>query len=315
MGNRIKTYPITVITGPTASGKTALACHLANELGEEIIGADSRQVYRYMDIGTGKDLNEFIVNGSPVPYNLIDYVHPSQKFHIQNYKDDFLQTWNRLLTESKTGIICGGTGLYIESVCHSDVLTQIPINPELRTELELEAKETLRKILKNQPLKYQVDLHSKKRMIRGIEIHNYLKENPLPENPIPKFDPMYLICYSDIEERKNKITKRLKYRLQNGMIEEVENLITMGISHEKLDYFGLEYRFISKYLLKEISKDELFEKLNTAIHQYAKRQMTWMRRIDKKHNNVTFIDVTKRSSIDFLEFAKDKHHQHVNLKR
>lgn len=315
MGERRESHPITVITGPTASGKTSLACHLAHSTNDEIIGADSRQVYQFMDIGTGKDLDEFVVNGDSVPYHLIDYIHPSQKYHIQNYKDDFLKTWRSLQSKSKSGIICGGTGLYIESVCHSDVFTQIPINPDLRLELETLEKELLQSKLKDHTLKYQVDFHSKKRLIRGIEIHEYLKNNPLPLNPFPKFDPLYLICFSEIEERKRKITSRLKDRLQFGMIEEVEDLLKMGITHEKLDYFGLEYRFIGKYLKQEITNTELFNTLNTAIHQYAKRQMTWMRRIDKKHENVHFIDVTEKKSTDFLQFAQDKHLQHANHKR
>lgn len=303
--------PITVITGPTASGKTALACHLAHAIQAEIIGADSRQVYRHMDIGTGKDLDEFNVNGSPVPYHLIDYVHPNEDYHIQRYKDDFLNTWKHLTQQNKTGILCGGTGLYIQSVCHSDVYTQIPVNSNLREELEDLDKEQLQQLIKSYSLQYKVDIDSKKRLIRGIEIHEYLLKHPLPKNPFPDFSPLYFICFSDIEQRKQKITKRLKYRLEHGMIEEVESLLNMGITHDKLQYFGLEYKFISQHLLGELDKETLFDRLNTAIHQYAKRQMTWMRRIERLHNHVHFLDVTKKPSTSYLDFVSQTHYSHV----
>lgn len=307
----MKTTPITVITGPTASGKTALACHFAHHIQAEIIGADSRQVYKYMDIGTGKDLDEFIVNNKQVPYHLIDYVNPSENYHIQRYKDDFLNTWKKLSSQNKTGILCGGTGLYIQAVCHSDIFTQIPINTDLREKLIIKEKQSLITLLNNYTLKYKVDINSKKRLIRGIEIHEYLLHHPLPTNPFPKFSPLYFICFSDVEQRKQKITTRLKYRLEHGMLEEVEELLEKGITHEKLQYFGLEYKFLSYYLQNKISFDELTSQLNIAIHQYAKRQMTWMRRIKRQHQNVHFLDVTHTPSTHYLDFVSQTHHNHV----
>lgn len=303
--------PIPVITGPTASGKTALACHFAHHINGEIIGADSRQVYKFMDIGTGKDLDEFIIDGKQIPYHLIDYVHPNVEYHIQRYKDDFLETWNVLSESNKTGILCGGTGLYIQAVCHSDVFTQIPIDEHLRDGLIKEDKADLLKKLQNYNLQYNVDTNSKKRLIRGIEIHEYLLKNPLPQNPFPKFLPIYFICFSDVEQRKYKITKRLKFRLEHGMIEEAENLLKMGVSHDRLQHFGLEYKFLSAYLQDQLSKEDLFIKLNTAIHQYAKRQMTWMRRIQRQHSYVHFLDVTHKSSIDYLDFVSQTYSNHV----
>lgn len=303
--------PITVITGPTASGKTALACHLAHKIKAEIIGADSRQVYQFMDIGTGKDLGEFTIQGESIPYHLIDYVHPNSKFHIQRYKDDFLKTWKTLQDQNKTGVLCGGTGLYIQAVCHADVYTQIPINIKLREELVLLEKSKLQNQLKKYSLKYKVDVNSSKRLIRGIEIHEYLLNNSIPKNPFPNFIPLYFICYSDVEQRKQKITNRLKHRLDHGMIEEVEYLIDIGISYERLHFFGLEYRFISKYLQNNINKQDLFIRLNTAIHQYAKRQMTWMRRIKRMHPHVYFLDVTHKPSTNYLDFVTQKHNDHV----
>ncbi len=307
--------PITVITGPTASGKTNLACHFAHQINAEIIGADSRQVYKFMDIGTGKDLDEFIIKGHQIPYHLIDYIHPNEDYHIQRYKNDFLNTWNTLKKAGKTGVICGGTGMYIQSVCHSDVFTQIPINEVLRNTLLLEPKEHLIKRLETFTLKYKVDTNSKKRLIRGIEIHTYLLNNPLPNNPFPEFSPLYFICFSDIEQRKQKITTRLKQRLEHGMIEEVEHLLKIGIPHEKLQYFGLEYKFVSQFLQNNITKSELFNQLNTAIHQYAKRQMTWMRRIKRNQPNVHFLDVTNTSSKNYVDFVSQTHYTHVNSKR
>lgn len=307
MGNK---KPITVITGPTASGKTALACNVAYQQGGEIIGADSRQVYQFMDIGTGKDLDEFTVNGVSIPYHLIDYVHPSEKYHIQTYKTDFLNTWNTLETENKKAILCGGTGMYIQGVCHADVFTQIPINEKRReTLIELDKLELQTK-LKSFSLTYPVDFQSKKRLIRGIEIHEFLQNNPIPENPFPEFNPLYFICFSDVEIRKEKITKRLKYRLNHGMIEEVEALLSMGITHDRLQFFGLEYKFISKYLLNELDKETLFLRLNTAIHQYAKRQMTWMRRIGRQHEHVHFLDVTEKKSDTYSDFVLQTQEKH-----
>lgn len=303
--------PITVITGPTASGKTALACHLAHHIQAEIIGADSRQVYQFMDIGTGKDLDEFIIDGERIPYHLIDYAHPNEDYHIQRYKDDFLKTWHQLNNSNKTGIICGGTGLYIQSVCHSDIFTQIPINELLRNKLLLEDKTYLQKQLQTFDLQYKVDTNSKKRIIRGIEIHTYLLDNALPSNPFPEFSPLYFICFSDIEQRKQKITRRLKQRLEHGMIEEVEHLLKIGITHKKLQFFGLEYKFVSQFLQNNITKTELFSQLNTAIHQYAKRQMTWMRRIERNHPDVHFLDVTNLSSTSYLDFVSQTHFNHV----
>lgn len=303
--------PITIITGPTASGKTALACHFAHAINAEIISADSRQVYKFMDLGTGKDLEEFTIHGHSIPYHLMDYVHPKESYHIQQYKDDFLDIWNALIKRQKTGIICGGTGLYIQSVCHADVFTQVPINLELRQELILKNKSELQQRLNSYTLKYKVDIQSQKRLIRGIEIHEYLLDNPIPKNPFPAFSPLYFICFSDINQRKEKITIRLKHRLNNGMIEEVESLLNRGITHDKLQYFGLEYKFISKYLLGEIDYPTLFNQLNTAIHQYAKRQMTWMRRIERQHSQVHFLDVSNQPSTSYLDFVSQTHFNHV----
>lgn len=311
----MKKTPITVITGPTASGKTALACHFAHKIKGEIIGADSRQVYKFMDIGTGKDLNEFNVNNQNIPYHLIDYIDPSVQYHIQRYKDDFLKTWNTLTDKNTTGILCGGSGLYIQAVCHADIFTQIPINDQLRQELIKKDKLDLVKQLEKYTLKYKVDVNSKKRIIRGIEIHDYLLDHAIPKNPFPEFSPLYFICFSDIDQRKQRITTRLKQRLENGMIEEAEFLLNQGISHEKLQYFGLEYKFLSMYLQNLISLDTLFTQLNTAIHQYAKRQMTWMRRIERNHPHVHFLDVTNKPSTSYLDFVSQTHHNHVKSKR
>lgn len=293
-----------IITGLTASGKTSLACKLANTIHAEIIGADSRQVYKYMDIGTGKDLEDFTINGNQIPYHLIDFIHPNTDYHIDKYKADFKEVISDLNTRNKTGILCGGSVHYIQNIVHNNIYTSIPINTTLREELINLDKDYLITLLNQKELPFNIDTNSKKRIIRGIEIQNYLLKNQfIKDQPTNNIVPQYFICYSDVNQRKEKITKRLKERLENGMIEEVENLLGLSISHERLQHFGLEYKYISKYMLGEYTYSDFFEKLNTAIHQYAKRQMTWMRKITREEENVTLLDCSQKPSIEYLDLV------------
>jgi tRNA dimethylallyltransferase len=278
-------YNCIVILGPTASGKTKLACRIAYDLGGEIISADSRQVYKGLDIGTGKDLEEYTVNGLQIPYHLINIVEPEKQFYLHEFIQELKNSFDGIHAKNKTPIICGGTGLYLDALRKDFSLTQIPEDKTLREQLELLSKEQLIKQLEKFPTKFyaRVDLNSKKRIIRGIEIAKYVTKNgETPSNSEIPYKPYYIGINSDIEIRKKKISDRLMKRLNEGLIEEVEKLLEKGITHERLILFGLEYKFVSMYLRNEISKDELFSRLQTAIFQFAKRQMTWFRKMEKE---------------------------------
>lgn len=291
-------YNCLVVLGPTASGKTHLACQLAYELNGEIISADSRQVYKGLNIGSGKDLNEYIVNGKQIPYHLIDV----NEIETQFYFPDFIRLLKKAFTEiterNHLPIICGGTGLYLEALEKDHSYTQIPENHPLREQLKnLSKKELIEKLDKyysaNDPttpclagrqalsVTLSVDRNSIKRIIRGIEIAEYLKTNPTLKKEENIYKPKYIGISISKEERNKRIDERLKHRLENGLIEEVENLLKKGISHDKLQFLGLEYKFISLFLLNKLSKEELFVQLSTAIHQFAKRQITWFRRMER----------------------------------
>ncbi|MCT4665162.1 MAG: tRNA (adenosine(37)-N6)-dimethylallyltransferase MiaA [Flavobacteriales bacterium] len=301
-----KTHLIPIITGPTASGKTQLAVSLAYETQATIISADSRQVYQGLDIGTGKDLEEYEYNGKKIPYELIDIVAPEESYHIERYKKDFLSVWENLQGKDQNIIHCGGSAQYLDAIYNPGVFTQIPKNIKLREQLESQEKKALQEVLKNYNLQYSVDSDSHKRLVRAIEIHDFLKNNPLPQNNLPNFQPYFFICFSDAEIRREKINKRLKQRLENGLIEEVDYFLNKGISSDRMDYLGLEYRFVNAFLAGKYNKTELEQKLATAIHQFAKRQMTWMRKIKKNYENVWFLDCGRQKSTDYTEFVLDK---------
>lgn len=286
-------YDLITILGPTASGKTSFACRLAYELETEIISGDSRQVYRGMDIGTGKDLDDYIVEGNPVKYHLIDIKDAGYKYNIFEYQHDFHDAYTNIRAKDRLPVLCGGSGLYIESVLKGYNLINVPENKELRKKLEGKNLEELTTILASyKDLHNSTDVDTAQRAIRAIEIEEYKKANPTDCNEYPPINSLILGVDVDRELRRERITRRLKTRLKEGMIEEVQGLLDKGISAEDLLYYGLEYKFVTQYLIKELSYKEMFSQLEIAIHQFAKRQMTWFRGMEKRGLQIRWIDGT-----------------------
>lgn len=284
-------YKLIVITGATAGGKTSVATNLALSLNTEIISADSRQIYRGMDIGTGKDLADYEINGIKIPYHLIDICDAGYKYNVFEFRRDFMKVYTDIISRGKTPILCGGTGLYIEAVIKNYDLVLVPVNENLRKELENKNIDELEKILRSyKHLHNRSDLDTKKRAVRAIEIMEYYSRNKYVREHIPELKPIVFGIYYERDERRARITKRLKQRLENGMIEEVKKLLDSGISHSDMEYYGLEYKFLSWYIAGKITYDELFTQLNTAIHQFSKRQMTWFRKMEKDGSKIIWID-------------------------
>ena len=281
------------ILGPTASGKTPLAAALADRLGTEIISGDSRQVYRRMDLGTGKDLVDYTVEGRQVPYHLIDIVEPGYKYNVFEYQRDFLKAYQEITEKNKLPILCGGTGMYIESVLKGYRLLPVPENPELRASLEGKSLEELTGILEGyKKLHNSTDVDTAKRAIRAIEIEEYYKQQPAEYREFPTLKSLIIGVDIDRELRREKITRRLKQRLDEGMVEEVRGLLAEGIDPENLIYYGLEYKFLTQYAIGELTFDEMFHQLETAIHQFAKRQMTWFRGMERRGFTIHWLDAT-----------------------
>ena len=286
-------YDLITILGPTASGKTPLAAALADRLHTEIISGDSRQVYRRMDLGTGKDLVDYVVDGRPVPYHLIDIVEPGYKYNVFEYQRDFLKAYEEIASRGKLPILCGGTGMYIESVLKGYRLLPVPENPELRASLEGKSLEELTRILEGyKKLHNSTDVDTAKRAIRAIEIEEYYKQQPPEYREFPSLKSLIIGVDIDRELRREKITRRLKQRLDEGMVEEVRGLLEEGIPAENLIYYGLEYKFLTQYAIGELTFDEMFNQLETAIHQFAKRQMTWFRGMERRGFKIHWLDAT-----------------------
>lgn len=288
--------PMITILGPTASGKTDIATHLAAELSAEIISADSRQVYRRMDIGTGKDLADYVVDGKRVPYHLIDIVEPGTKYNLFEYQRDFLEAYNDIRSRGKNVILCGGTGLYIESVLKGYRLIPVPENKELRHKLEGKSLLELTSILErlkaenNSNMHNSTDVDTSKRAIRAIEIEMAYKEAHIEERTFPKIDNVIIGVGIDRDLRRMKITRRLDQRLQDGMVDEVKSLLDSGIPADDLIYYGLEYKFVTEYILGKSTFEEMHRSLEIAIHQFAKRQMTWFRGMERRGFTIHWID-------------------------
>lgn len=284
-----------IITGPTAVGKTKLAALVAHRNNAEILSADSRQVYRGMDIGTGKDLDDYVVNGVPVPYHLIDIQEAGDKYFINQYFKDYVTALEAVQAQNKLPILCGGSGLYIETALEGNPWAAIPINEKLRNELEeLNERELLQRVEKIDPaVLTQINIGTTKKIKRGIEIATFLLNNPAPVLELPEIEPIIFALELDRDLVKKRIYDRLIYRLENGMIEEVELLLKSGIAADDLKYYGLEYRWLTSYLLGEVDKAQMIDRLNIGIRQFAKRQMTWFRRMEKKGYKLNWLDASK----------------------
>lgn len=286
------------ILGPTASGKTSLAAALAADIGAEIISADSRQVYRNMDIGTGKDLADYNVNGREVPYHLIDIAEPGTKYNVFEYQRDFLHAYEDITRRGITPILCGGTGLYLEAVLKGYRLVPVPENKELRETLGGKSLEELAAILVGLKAENSSNMHNTtdvdtvKRAIRAIEIEIYYKHTPVSERTFPNIDYIIIGINIDRDERRRKITRRLKQRLDEGMADEVKALLDRGIPSEDLIYYGLEYKFVTEYVIGKTTYDEMFHSLEIAIHRFAKRQMTWFRGMERRGFTINWIDAS-----------------------
>ena len=290
------------ILGPTASGKTPLAAALALQINGEILSADSRQVYRRMDIGTGKDLADYrpIVDGSPVdiPFHLIDICEPGTKYNLFQYQQDFFDAYQDILHRGKQPILCGGTGLYIEAVLKGYHLSPVPQNQDLRDRLEGKSLEELTAMLEQlkkengSVMHNKTDVDSCQRAIRAIEIETYNKEHPMPLRELPAINSLIIGVNIDRELRREKITRRLKARLDEGMVDEVRALLAEGIPAEDLIYYGLEYKYLTEYVIGHLTYEEMFRQLEIAIHQFAKRQMTWFRGMERRGFTIHWIDAT-----------------------
>lgn len=306
----MSTNRMITILGPTASGKTPLAAALAKKIGGEIISADSRQVYRRMDIGTGKDLADY----DGVAYHLIDICEPGTKYNLFQYQHDFMEAYDDITQRGAWPILCGGTGLYIEAVLKGYSLSPVPQNPKLRARLEGKTLGELTEILANLKKKSGTAMHnttdvdSAQRAIRAIEIEEHNLNTPVPERVMPPVDSLIIGVEIDREERRRKITRRLEQRMAEGMADEVEALLDSGIRAEDLIYYGLEYKYITEYVIGMTTYDEMFKRLEIAIHQFAKRQMTWFRGMERRGFDIHWINAmqpmeTKVEQIERLVFG------------
>ena len=299
-------YELITLLGPTASGKTPFATALAAELNTEIISADSRQIYRGMDLGTGKDLADYTINGREIPYHLIDIVEPGYKYNVFEYQRDFLKAYETIKQKGCLPVLCGGTGMYLESVLKGYRLMPVPENPELRTRLADKSLETLTGILQQyKTLHNSTDVDTVKRAIRAIEIEEYYATHPIAEREFPQLNSLIIGVDIDRELRREKISRRLRQRLNEGMVDEVKQLLAQGIKAEDLIYYGLEYKYLTLYAIGKLTYEEMFAQLETAIHQFAKRQMTWFRGMERRGFTIHWVDATLPTE-EKIAFVKQK---------
>lgn len=281
------------ILGPTASGKTTFAANLAARLDSEIISGDSRQVYRRMDIGTGKDLADYEVDGKKIPYHLIDIAEPGYKYNVFEFQRDFLNAYQDIRERGKTPILCGGTGLYIESVLKGYKLLPVPENKELREKLQNCSLAELTEMLKSyKTLHNTTDVDTVKRAIRAIEIEEYYQSQPMEVSAFPQINSVIIGVDIDREERRRKISTRLRSRLDEGMVDEVRAILDSGVSSDDMIYYGLEYKYLTNYIIGNLTYEQMVGELEIAIHQFAKRQMTWFRGMERRGLRINWMDAS-----------------------
>lgn len=281
------------ILGPTASGKTTFAANLAACLDSEIISGDSRQVYRRMDIGTGKDLADYEVDGKKIPYHLIDIAEPGYKYNVFEFQRDFLNAYQDIRERGKTPILCGGTGLYIESVLKGYKLLPVPENKELREKLQNCSLAELTEMLKSyKTLHNTTDVDTVKRAIRAIEIEEYYQSQPMEVSAFPQINSVIIGVDIDREERRRKISARLRSRLDEGMVDEVRAILDSGVSSDDMIYYGLEYKYLTNYIIGNLTYEQMVSELEIAIHQFAKRQMTWFRGMERRGLRINWMDAS-----------------------
>ena len=284
-------FDLLVITGTTASGKTSLAVTIANRLKGEIISADSRQVYRGMNIGTGKDYDDYLVDGKQMPCHLIDIADPGYKYNVFEYQRDFIKIYSDLKERDIFPVVCGGSGMYADSIITGYKMFEVPHDSGLRAKLEEKSMEDLKEILDTyKNIHNTTDFDTRKRVIRAIEIEHFNRNREMHRTEFPKIRSLVAGVLYDRDVRRQRISERLRQRLKAGMIEEVKNLIEQGVRTETLIYYGLEYKFITFYLEGKLTYDEMFRNLEMAIHQFAKRQMTWFRGMEKRGTKIHWIE-------------------------
>jgi tRNA dimethylallyltransferase len=284
-------HDILVITGPTATGKTRLAALVSDRLGGEVISADSRQVYRGMDIGTGKDLSDYNVDGCRVPVHMVDIVDAGYRYNVYEYQRDFLKIFGEMTARGAFPVVCGGSGMYVDSIVSGYRLIQVPVNGQLRAMLAGRSLEELTGILAQyKSLHNKTDVDTVKRAVRAIEIADYYAHHPVDESPFPVRSPLVTAVFFDRETRRQRISARLRSRLEGGMIEEVQRLLAAGVHPDDLLYYGLEYKYVTLYLLNRLNYDEMVQKLEVEIHRFAKRQMTWFRGMERRGIAIRWID-------------------------
>jgi tRNA dimethylallyltransferase len=284
-------YDMLTILGPTATGKTQLAALVAQKIDGEILSADSRQIYRGMNLGTGKDLADYTVEGRQIPYHLVDIADAGSQFNVFEFQRQFIQAYHDIRARRKFPVFCGGSGLYLEAVLRGYKLTQVPSDKQRREELSGLSLEELGRILKSyKTVHNSSDTETKNRAIRAIEIEEYLLLHPDPVFDFPEINSLIVGIQYDRDTRRERITSRLKQRLAEGMVEEVQGLLDSGLTIEELTWYGLEYKYITLYLSGQMAEDEMIERLNIAIHQFAKRQMTWFRKMERDGFEIRWLD-------------------------